>query len=232
MSVDSAPSEAAVLSTEVLTVTSTANGATAGCEVILDSTNRNALGNSNKNVSSQADMIYGADDKIAVEKSLYDRNEDGDDADAEADADDIDDHDDEPVTVLDMFWTWFLPLMFLWFRRSMFGTANLFRSVLLGQCIRLLLTTATGTVDPLPKWALMVSDPHAWPPPALTGLAFLTIVAFVVHPDGLTWFMLGKLRYVAISFLDSDMRIGYGSIAHLFSPIFADFSPIFFIYFK
>lgn len=193
---DSAPSEAAMLSTEVLTVTSSANGATAGCEVILDSTNRNALGNSNKNVSSQAEMIYGADNKIAAEKSLYDRNEDY--ADAE-----IDDHDDEPVTVLDMLWTWFLPLMFLWFRRSMFGTANLFRSVLLGQCIRLLLTTATGTVDPLPKWALMVSDPHAWPPPALTGLAFLTIVAFVVHPDGLTWFMLGKLRDAILSLLHS-----------------------------
>ncbi len=168
--------------TEVVTVTSTANGATGSCKLILESTKRNTLGNSH--------MTYGADDKLASDKSLYGQNE------HEGDADDVDDH-DEPGTVLDLLWTWFLPLLFLWFRRSMFGTANLFRSVLLGQCIRLLLTTATGAVDPLPKWALMVSDPHAWPPPALTGLAILTIVAFVVHPDGLTWFMLGKLRYVS-----------------------------------
>jgi hypothetical protein len=35
-----------------------------------------------------------------------------------------------------------------------------------------------------------------WPPPALIGLALLTIVALVVHPDGLTWILLRKLRYV------------------------------------
>ena len=37
---------------------------------------------------------------------------------------------------------------------------------------------------------------HAWPPPALKALALLTIVALVIHPDGLTWVFLGKLRYV------------------------------------
>lgn len=40
------------------------------------------------------------------------------------------------------------------------------------------------------------SSDHAWPPPALTALALLTIVALVIHPDGLTWVFLGKLRYV------------------------------------
>eukprot|EP00804_Cyclotella_cryptica_P001755 CCRYP_021240-RA/>CCRYP_021240-RA protein AED:0.01 eAED:0.01 QI:286/1/1/1/1/1/2/602/897 len=34
---------------------------------------------------------------------------------------------------------------------------------------------------------------HVWPPPGLTLLTLITVVAFVVHPDGLTWIMLGKL---------------------------------------
>ena len=43
------------------------------------------------------------------------------------------------------------------------------------------------------------SSPHkqvngAWPPPALVGLAILTIVALVVHPDGMTWIVLRKIR--------------------------------------
>lgn len=31
------------------------------------------------------------------------------------------------------------------------------------------------------------------PPPALAGLAVLTIIALIVHPDGFTWIILGKL---------------------------------------
>jgi hypothetical protein len=37
--------------------------------------------------------------------------------------------------------------------------------------------------------------PADWPPPALIGLALLTIVALVVHPDGFTWILFRKLRY-------------------------------------
>ena len=33
----------------------------------------------------------------------------------------------------------------------------------------------------------------AWPPPALKGLPIMTFVVFVVHPDGLTWILLGLL---------------------------------------
>jgi hypothetical protein len=196
MSVANAPPEAAALTTEEVPATIAPDAAS--CGPSLASTSTSTLGDSNADVPSvlsEAEVIYNEDDKLApVTKSTddYDPN----DHDHQGDADDIDDHDDEPVTALDMLWTWYLPLLFLWFRRSMFGTANLLRSLVLGHCIRLLLTTAAGTVDPLPKWALMVSDPQAWPPPALTGLAILTIVAFVVHPDGLTWFMLGKVRYV------------------------------------
>lgn len=45
------------------------------------------------------------------------------------------------------------------------------------------------------------SSPHkqvngAWPPPAIVALATLTILALVVHPDGLTWILLRKIRYV------------------------------------
>ena len=37
-------------------------------------------------------------------------------------------------------------------------------------------------------------DPHSCPPPSLALLGLLTILAFVVHPDGLTWVFFGKLR--------------------------------------
>ena len=101
----------------------------------------------------------------------------------------------EPIVALDLLWSWYLPLLMMWFRRSLFGTSYLIRSVLIGQCIRLLLTSATGSVDTtLPKWVILLTDPHAWPPPALTLLAIFTILALIVHPDGLTWFMLGKVR--------------------------------------
>lgn len=42
-----------------------------------------------------------------------------------------------------------------------------------------------------------ISDPHAWPPPAFTALALLTIVTLVIHPDGFTWIVVGKLRCVS-----------------------------------
>lgn len=41
---------------------------------------------------------------------------------------------------------------------------------------------------------------YGTPPKALTGLALLTILIFIVHPDGYTWIVLRKLRYV-ITFL-------------------------------
>jgi hypothetical protein len=47
--------------------------------------------------------------------------------------------------------------------------------------------------------SINTSNPHKqvngpWPPPALVALAALTILALVVHPDGLTWIMLRKIR--------------------------------------
>jgi hypothetical protein len=135
-------------------------------------------------VPSQTEIAYYCDENAATCSHVETKDyscEQGDEYD-----------DDEGSTFWDMLATWYLPLLLVWLRRSMFGTINLVRSVLVGQCIRLLLTQC-GDV---PKWAQPFTDPHAWPPPAFTVLAFLTFVAFVVHPDGLTWFMLGKLRYV------------------------------------
>ena len=42
-------------------------------------------------------------------------------------------------------------------------------------------------------------DYGSWPPPAFIILAVMTIVAFIVHPDGPTWILLGKLRYVSFT---------------------------------
>ena len=141
----------------------------------------------------------------------------------------------------DLFLSLYLPVLLVWVRRGMFGTASLFRSLILGHCLRFLFSNVSVWVtEKSPLWlhpVLLLSsysstspssllspasssttttttpmssstshgvvgsvvaavDPHAWPPPALTVLAILTIVALVVHPDGFTWIMLGKLRSV------------------------------------
>ena len=33
---------------------------------------------------------------------------------------------------------------------------------------------------------------QVWPPPALTLLTLVTVMAFIIHPDGLTWIIIGK----------------------------------------
>jgi hypothetical protein len=106
----------------------------------------------------------------------------------------------------------------------MFGSAaNVIRSILVGQVVLRLAFVehlSEWVTDVVPSWMQVLwlpnsvtattlsatlgaakhpastIDPHAWPPPAFTALALLTIFTLVVHPDGLTWIMLGKLRYV------------------------------------
>mmetsp|Transcript_52549 Transcript_52549/g.58744 ORF Transcript_52549/g.58744 Transcript_52549/m.58744 type:complete len:823 (+) Transcript_52549:77-2545(+) len=134
----------------------------------------------------------------------------------------------------------YLPVLFLWFRRSMFGSANLIRSIVVGQLMRLVLkenfsewiserahlppwlqvllfqsssaisTTCTGNSSSSASSTILGAcagsgklDPHAWPPPAFTALALLTIFALVVHPDGITWIMLGKFRDVILTILST-----------------------------
>lgn len=97
--------------------------------------------------------------------------------------------DENNESVWDLFPALYLPFILLWLRRSMFGTANLIRSILLGQCLRFFMM---NYLDNMPDWlAPFVEDTKAVPP-ALTVLALLTIVALIVHPDGLTWYFLGK----------------------------------------
>jgi len=124
--------------------------------------------------------------------------------------------------------TVYIPLVLLWFRRSMFGPANLIRSIVVGQLMRFVFVddiseriseklhrwleiaffqssaangnikgTNVGNVSAMLGAGSGKIDPHAWPPPAFTALALLTIFALVVHPDGLTWIMLGRLRDTA-----------------------------------
>jgi hypothetical protein len=168
---------------------------------------------------------------------INENDHENDDNSSETDDDDDDDDDDQNSSSSSSYWdilmSLYLPILFLWFRRSMFGSANLIRSIIVGQLMRLvfvdeilnriseklhlppwmqviLFTTSTtkssATNDSSTSTTILGSavagsssriekiDPHAWPPPAFTALALLTIFALVVHPDGGTWIMLGKLR--------------------------------------
>jgi len=136
----------------------------------------------------------------------------------------IEDSDNGNSSYYDLLLTACVPLIPLWFRRSMFGPANLIRSIVVGQLMRLVFVDniSKWIAEKLPPWLEVILfqssatgtitgsstgpvsmilgagskkiDPHAWPPPAFTALALLTIFALVVHPDGLTWIVLGKLR--------------------------------------
>ena len=50
-------------------------------------------------------------------------------------------------------------------------------------------------------------EKDTWPPPAFLGLALFTLGAFVVHPDGLTWIMLGSLRDGLQSVIDKTLGV-------------------------
>ena len=141
----------------------------------------------------------------------------------------IDDGDEGIHSYSELILAVYIPLVVLWFRRSMFGPANLVRTILVGQLMRFVFldNISEWMSERLPPWLEVMlfqspatkgssassvttilgsgtgkNDPHAWPPPAFTALALLTIFALVVHPDGLTWILLGKLRYVLLHPLD------------------------------
>jgi len=83
--------------------------------------------------------------------------------------------------------------------QSIFGSLHIVRSLVLGHALRWLLHQTFARAI---QWLslqhydslLQKMDPHAWPPPSFIFLAALTIVALVVHPDGLTWVFLRKIR--------------------------------------
>jgi len=135
----------------------------------------------------------------------------------------VDYDEDNGATAWNVLTTLYLPIVLIWLRRSMFGTANLIRSLILGQLLHLLLnyvapldlqkhsSMTDSWWDAVTRWlhlALAGSSANkhtdAWPPPALTALAMLTVFCFVVHPDGLTWIMLGKVRSAMLSLLQSS----------------------------
>jgi hypothetical protein len=95
------------------------------------------------------------------------------------------------------------------FLQSMAAITNLLHSLVLGNAAQWSISSLTapltspGWVGPAPvgvAW-ILATDANGkvldWPPPALIGLALLTIIALMVHPDGFTWILLRKLRYVS-----------------------------------
>lgn len=116
---------------------------------------------------------------------------------------------DEEVTntVWHLLFSIHIPLLLLRLRRSFYGLTAFVRSILFGQCFQFLMayfSPSPTTWETLSPWLEPLlgnphsKDPHAWPPPTLRVLAILTVLAFIVHPDGMTWIMLGKLRYVLL----------------------------------
>ena len=200
--------------------------------------------NGNANTTCTAMMDDSNVDEDSSEKKKNNNNnninendhEKDDNSSAETDDDDNDNDDDDQNSSSSSYWdiliSLYLPILFLWFRRSMFGSANLIRSIVVGQLMRLVLVddilNRISEKLHLPPWLQVILftttnntqsssaattndssvlgcavagssriekiDPYAWPPPAFTALALLTIFALVVHPDGGTWIMLGKLR--------------------------------------
>jgi hypothetical protein len=116
----------------------------------------------------------------------------------------IDHEQDEnnPATVWHLLSTIYIPLVFLRLRKTFFGLFSFMGSILFGQFFQYHLSyLSPATWDTLAPWLELINakDLHgkrdAWPPPTLKLLAIFTIVAFIVHPDGMTWVVLGKLRY-------------------------------------
>ena len=73
------------------------------------------------------------------------------------------------------------------------------RTLLLGYALHYTVQFFTAAGEKLPvQWlGLSSSSGKNTPLPALIGLAVLTIVALIVHPDGYTWIILRKIRCVA-----------------------------------
>ena len=115
------------------------------------------------------------------------------------------DHDEDSTSAT--FWelliTMYLPLSALWLRQSVFGITVLVRTVLLGHLLRFVFGNLADWINEKSPWLHSLlqpmgphskPDPKSWPPPALSALAFFTVVTFVVHPDGFTWVMVGKVK--------------------------------------
>lgn len=89
----------------------------------------------------------------------------------------------------------YIPLLL----QSLLGSMHIARALLFGETLKLILERTSSHA---PWWlqrynaVFMKIDSNVWPPPSFLLLAALTIVALIVHPDGFTWVILGKTRYV------------------------------------
>lgn len=97
---------------------------------------------------------------------------------------------------------------------SFFGGVYFIRTLLLGHALHFVMHFLSVTEQAVARWLGPTDTGNAissikggggggagssaaWPPPTLIGLGVLTIFALIVHPDGYTWIMLRKIRYVA-----------------------------------
>lgn len=98
-----------------------------------------------------------------------------------------------------------LPLALLWLKRGFFAITMIVRTLILGQLLRLVAGNISEWMnEEKPSWMVNFLQPlvgpqsrseaKALPPPALIVLALLTVATMVVHPDGLTWVLLGKIK--------------------------------------
>jgi len=98
-----------------------------------------------------------------------------------------------------------VPLVVLWLKRGFFAITMFVRTLIMGHLLFLVFGDPSEWKDErTPSWRIHVlqasttwhprSGTQAWPPPALVVLALLTLVTLVVHPDGLTWVLFGKIK--------------------------------------
>lgn len=152
----------------------------------------------------------------------------------------LDDSQTPSNTVWNLLSTIYIPLLLLRLRRSIYGFIGLMRSILFGQVLQFFVSILAPSPETWhaishSPWFLQLfgnanaanaKDPHAWPPPALKLLAILTVLAFIVHPDGMTMIILRKLRYVEESCLPIRISLGMSFESSLIDLSHSFFSPI------
>jgi hypothetical protein len=126
----------------------------------------------------------------------------------------------EPPFVIHTFVEFLISLFLSLLLKPLFGSLYIIRSLFFGYilnyCMRLVSVTERATeqwISPMhlnaaaaitPCTVAMnidkgLSSQSSWPPTTLIVLAVLTIVALIVHPDGYTWIIMYKVRYVQYS---------------------------------